>query len=246
MSKTSQLFEALMMKQVMPDISKASHRQVLEQVADNLLKNRKYPTTKTKYFNKHQENLTKYNDMFVEHPKRDNELVSWKNYYHNKAYNKRIGLQRARDIAEGKTTPSIKQIYAQSEQEANRKNFRKQAVTVYDEANNQEELMRLMDDIDNTRSSYIADELNPDERMIDGVSKISKRSETSDEEALLNYINLISSAHNREPYALSRVKNAKEGSNLYKARELYKALYTSKSLSDKRRLQNIKGIAKRY
>jgi len=257
MNKTGQLFEALMARTIQPDLSKASHRQILEQVANNMLakhlpkKNITQSELKTalqqqrdtRFLNKLHDRISyPYKDI-IEH---SDKKYQWEDYYKTKAYHKRIGSQRARDIAEGNTTPSIKQIYAQGEQEANRKSFKKQSAKIYDEANNQEELMRLMDDIDDTRSSYIVDELNPDERMMDGIAKVSKRSETSDEEALLDYMNLLSLAHVREPYALSRVKNAKEGSNLYKARELYRALYTSKLPTDKRRLRNIIGISKRY
>ena len=130
MSKTSQLFEALMMKQVMPDISKASHRQVLEQVADNLLKNRMPKKSVIDYA-------------------KETDPTS---YLLAKKYNKRMGHEAARTKAEfAKEHAPKTRTFSKQELETKYKPWHQQHQT----RGKSEELTRLMDEIDDTREFYL-------------------------------------------------------------------------------------------
>lgn len=130
MSKTSQLFEALMMKQIMPDISKASHRQVLEQVADNLLKNRMPKKSVIDYA-------------------KETDPTS---YLLAKKYNKRMGHEAARTKAEFTKEHAPKtRTFSQQELENKYKPWHQQHQTRGKSA----ELQRLMDEVDDSREFYL-------------------------------------------------------------------------------------------
>lgn len=130
MNKTGQLFEALMARTIQPDLSKASHRQMLEQVADNMLAKHKIPKTLTDY-------------------SKETDPTS---YLLAKRYNKRMGHEAARTKAEFAREHAPKtRTFSRQELENKYKPWHQTHQT----RGNSAELQRLMDEVDDSREFYL-------------------------------------------------------------------------------------------
>lgn len=131
MHKYSQLFEALMSKAIQPDLSKSAHRQILEEVADNMLK-KDFKVVK---------DVTDYSKTMQPHE-----------YLLAKQYNKRMGHEAARTKAEfAKEHAPKTRIFSQQELETKYKPWHE----AHQRKGESAELRQLMDDIDDTRELYL-------------------------------------------------------------------------------------------
>ena len=131
MNRYSQLFEALMSKAIQPNLTKSAHRQILEEIADNMLK-KDFKVTK---------NVTDYS-----------KATNPTEYLLAKQYNKRMGHEAARTKAEfaKKHAPKTR-TFSKQELETKYKPWHQQHQRKGESA----ELQRLMDDIDDTRELYL-------------------------------------------------------------------------------------------